>query len=288
MGSHAAAVIGWQYRHSHWRTSDMEAALAAFVVLPVALLIAVGGLHWRLSSYNRHKGLETTPLGPWGILRYYAIELQAVCCLAWWQLRAAFRDSLRTPAGANKPTVVCVHGHSGSGSNFWRLRQELERDGRPTLAVALGKPPRRLDSYAAPLVAALGDIEGPIDVVCHSMGGVILRIALQNRPDLASSIRRIVTLGSPHQGTASARGIPLSRHGHPLGRRALIRRNLPDFRTLAPRADVTTVAAVHDLLVYPSSTSHLPGATHFNLSSLGHCGLLTHPSAIHLVKKALQ
>ena len=70
------------------------------------------------------------------------------------------------------------------------------------------------------------------------------------------------------------------------GSDALVR--LPDLATLVPHAPVTTVAAHHDLVVYPSSTSHLTGARCVDLPGIGHTGLLVHDEVIAIVTEALQ
>jgi hypothetical protein len=123
----------------------------------------------------------------------------------------------------------------------------------------------------------------PIDVVAHSQGGVVARVALAGRPT-PPSVEHLVTLGSPHDGTDLATAntalgaSPTGRTGRSvlawasdggldgaapsaaqlaegsafLG--ALAGRGLPDG------LEVTSVAAEGDLVV-PALHSSLPGAT---------------------------
>jgi pimeloyl-ACP methyl ester carboxylesterase len=127
------------------------------------------------------------------------------------------------------------------------------------------------------------DPEG-IDVVCHSMGGVLLRSVLARRPDLARRIRRVVTLGSPHRGTAAARGIPWLPEVQALKRRSAFLAGLPSLSALVPRA--VTVAGTLDTIVYPVDTALEDGAEHVVIPA-GHAGLLTRPEAVAAVRHAL-
>jgi triacylglycerol esterase/lipase EstA (alpha/beta hydrolase family) len=131
-----------------------------------------------------------------------------------------------------------------------------------------------LDRALRELVAAAPD--GQVDVVAHSMGGIILRMVLARDPSLAMHVRRIVTLGSPHAGTAGARGLPLTTV-KALGRRSPL---LKELSTFPESARLTTIAARHDLVVYPQETAYLPGARVIELDGPGHTGLLTSRACI--------
>jgi pimeloyl-ACP methyl ester carboxylesterase len=112
---------------------------------------------------------------------------------------------------------------------------------------------------------------------------VIARLVLSRRPDLAERLRRVVTLGTPHRGTAAARGIPLLPEVRALKRRSELWRSLPELSELLPHAKIASVAGTHDTIVYPVSTALIPGADHVVLDGVGHAGLLTRPHAIDAV-----
>ena len=271
------------------------ALVAALAVFALAFFLAIWFplTHLVFVRYHRRRGLEPAPMGVGEALSYYWRTTVAYAVMAWWMVRAAGRGGLRRPAGeASGPPVLCVHGFLRNGTCTWGLRRALERGGRPTLAVSMGRPFRRLRHYVTPVAAALRELTvsypgTTIDVVAHSLGGIVLRRTLAEHPDLAASVGRIVTLGSPHRGTGTAYRTPLApetRHLHP-GSTTL--GELPDFAVSAPRAEVITIAAVPDFIVYPQSTSHLPGSRAVDFPGVSHPGLLTERAVIDYVVKAL-
>jgi pimeloyl-ACP methyl ester carboxylesterase len=103
--------------------------------------------------------------------------------------------------------VVLVHGFA-SRSDIW--------DGLVPLLRARGFDPRPVDWSPGPgmdalacareqvrpaLVAAAGEGSGPLAVVGHSMGGLLLRRLLLDDPALGERVRHGVTISTPHQGT---------------------------------------------------------------------------------------
>ena len=249
--------------------------------------------HWRFVRYHRRSGDLPEPLGVGGALRYYRRALASNLVMAFWFLRAFGRNGLRQPPGAvTGGPVLCVHGFLRNGSCMWGVRRALERRGRPTRAVSMGRPLRSIERYAPPLESALRELVGlhpglPIDLVAHSMGGLVLRLVLAGNPDLAAAVGRIVTLGSPHRGTASARDARLLPETRQLEPGSPFLESLPDFRTSAPQAEVFTVAAQRDFIVSPQRTSHLPGSRPMEFPDSCHPGLITEDEVIESVAATL-
>lgn len=175
---------------------------------------------------------------------------------------------------------------------MWGIRRRLERLGRPTLAVFMGIPFPTPLVYVGPLTRIMRELadrfpdEG-FDLVAHSIGGVMIREVLRRNPDLADKVHRIVTLGSPHHGTAAVRWIRRGAIHRMLALGSDYLRQLADFRSLAAHADVTTVASQHDLVVYPVETSHLAGTRQVTLEEVSHLGLMTDPRALDEIAGAL-
>lgn len=252
--------------------------------------IAAVGLyahHRRFVGYHAYKGLpQQTSFGTW--LR---AESLGAGTLGWWTLTGFRHNGLRVPPNAAGRPVLCVHGYGQNPTNFVGLRRVLEAAGRPTVAVSLRHRLAPLDRYAERLAEHIRTMaeQWPdgLDIVAHSMGGVVLRLVLHTHPDLRASVRTVITLGSPHRGTASTRGIPLLPELVALRRRSVLLRDLPQLPELLPHGRVVTIAGDTDTMVYPVETSLVPGAEAVVLPGIGHAGLLTSPQSWAAIQQAL-
>ena len=271
------------------------------LTLPVALLLAfgVGVLFWALVSHIRFesyfKDALTRPsrLGFRGWLSFYGKTLVGAYILLWWSVRAAFQTALRNPDGSIQARpVLCIHGLFMNSTCMWGIRQRLERVGHPTRGVFMGAPLPSPLSYAKPLAKVMRGLaaqfpEEGFDIVAHSIGGVMVREVLRREPELAPSVHRIVTLGSPHQGTAVVRWIKFGPLYNMLALDSEYLQNLDTFQTLAPHSKVTTIGTLNDLVVYPEFVCHLEGSSRVTLDEISHLGLMTNPRALDEVERAL-
>jgi len=238
--------------------------------------------HLRFHTYHRRRRLSYPALGVGGWAAFYGRTVVSSLSLAWWWWRARGANGLRTPSdGAQqRPPVLCVHGFHLDGTSMWGIRQTLEAHGRATQAVTLGLPYRTPEVYSASLAQALTRLlaasrDRQVDVVAHSMGGLILRYTLSRSPELAAGVRRIVTLGSPHGGTGVLQWIRFGPVYRMMSAGSAFIRALATFESSAPGARVITVASRHDLIVYPFENAHLQGAEQVTVERIGHLGMLT-------------
>ena len=73
---------------------------------------------------------------------------------------------------ADKPTVVLVHGAFADASSWNGVIEILEKDGYPVVAAA--NPLRGVGSDAAQIGALVDSIDGPVVLVGHSYGGLVI------------------------------------------------------------------------------------------------------------------
>ena len=114
------------------------------------------------------------------------------------------------PDDGHRP-VVFVHGLAGYRGNFLPMRSWFRLHGR-TRTYAVGLSGRTIPQMAVELRSYIADVvqvnnlssEQQVDVVAHSMGGLVGRLALRD-PDTAQRVHTLVTLGTPHRGTHAAR-----------------------------------------------------------------------------------
>ena len=177
----------------------------------------------------------------------------------------------RDPAGP----IVLLHGFAGWSGGLLPLERHLRaatgREGRASPARRgarwhRGPARRAADRVARVAQAARGR---PIDVVGHSMGGLVATYVAKHL-DPGARIRRVVTLGTPHRGTALA--LSGARY---LGRIASsLAQMVPgsafladlDRAALPATASLVSVAGLGDLVV-PAPCARLPRrARHHNRS----------------------
>jgi pimeloyl-ACP methyl ester carboxylesterase len=87
----------------------------------------------------------------------------------------AAHSSAQTPRAQSKPTVVLVHGAFAESSSWDGVISRLSRDGYHAVAVA--NPLRGVSADASYVSAILGEIEGPVILVGHSYGGMVITAA---------------------------------------------------------------------------------------------------------------
>lgn len=188
------------------------------------------------------------------------------------------------------PPVLFVAGFAGTRADFflmaWRLRRLAPRS---VEAVGWGLAGADLDRAAARVALAIERVVahtggGRIDVVAHGIGGLVARAALA-RLGAGAPVRRLVTLGTPHQGTKLAALAPeaLGRSLEP-GSRFL--RALAEAPT-APHVEVVSIHSPFDAVVLPFTHARCPGASYVEVDGIGHNALLFSPKVAILVAEAL-
>lgn len=103
--------------------------------------------------------------------------------------------------------IVLVHGLGGNRGLWWPLRFFLRMNGRHRV-YAFGYEDGTIERHAEDLKGFIHSVlettgEGQVDIVAHSLGGIISRYAIQ-RLGLVGSVRTLVTMATPHQGTYAA------------------------------------------------------------------------------------
>ena len=132
-----------------------------------------------------------------------------------------------------------------------------------------------------------------IDIVAHSLGGIVAR-TFMTIGDGRGKVKNLVTLGTPHQGTA------LSFFAKGLSRGALdkdLRKNSFLIRTLSHTAlpkysKITSIYSPFDWTVQPSRNAEAVGVpesafNNIKLDHVGHAGLLYSAEAFDAVVEGL-
>jgi len=224
-------------------------------------------------------------------LRAFALEC-GVTALLTLSVPVAFRRQRVRGLDQGDPRrpVILLHGYAQHSANFLWLVHRLRRDGWLHLYsvrhTALGGDIERSALRLAATIDRIRRDSGAteVDVVAHSMGGLVARACLRAR-GRASGIARLITLGTPHQGTVAFRRLGLDPMLGQMRPGSALLRRLADEP--APAADCISIYSTDDALVVPPTAAYWPGAFNIALRGIGHMSLLFSPRVYELVRENL-
>lgn len=182
-------------------------------------------------------------------------------------------------------TVVLVHGMGSNRGSFYPLQAWLRISGHDRQLAFNHRSGPSIEALAVQLKRVV-DSEvhgGRIDLVAHSLGGLVSRVYLQMLGG-DRRVDRLITLGTPHRGTYASLWAPS----------AFVRQLDPDGPFLShlnglppPRTAVTSLVAESDALVLPREAAICPFGEVRRFPALGHNGLLTSPAVFRTVTALL-
>lgn len=114
------------------------------------------------------------------------VKLALIGAVLSLALVVATAGSSTSQASDPKPTIVLVHGAWADSSGWNASVKQLQEKGYTALAVAT--PLRSLHGDAAYLSSVLASIEGPIVLVGHSYGGMVLTNAATGNPNVKALV----------------------------------------------------------------------------------------------------
>jgi len=193
------------------------------------------------------------------------------------------RDVPSKPAVGRLPLLL-VHGYCCNRGFWWWLKPRLETRGCSVATITLEPLFGNIDGYAQ-------QVARRVDVVCretgaerlvlagHSMGGLVIRAYLRRYGE--ARVARLVTLGTPHRGSALARIGP-GRNSRQMEPGSSWLRELELAPLLVP------CIACHssgDNFVMPSSAA-LAGAESRALPAVGHIAMSISPVVLETLLAA--
>lgn len=88
--------------------------------------------------------------------------------------------------GAEKPTIVLVHGAFADSSSWDGVVRRLAREGYPVIAAAV--PLRSISGDAAYVGGLVDSLSGPVVLVGHSYGGAVISATARGRPSVKALV----------------------------------------------------------------------------------------------------
>lgn len=183
--------------------------------------------------------------------------------------------------------VIVVHGLWLNGLEFFLLRERLAAAGFEPSVFRYSSMNATVADVADALAAKLASFAGPVHVVAHSLGGVVVLDTFLRHAVLPPG--RAVLLGSPVQGSRAARAIGAWAAGpHILGSLAMAELVRPQARRWNGARELGVIAGSRSAglgrlfasLPVPNDgtvaveETVLPGATSHIVHDVSHTGML--------------
>jgi pimeloyl-ACP methyl ester carboxylesterase len=285
-------ALGAWLRAAHAWSFAAVAALAIGLALGAraALLGFTSTVGWLVRSpreAQEHIGLAGTVRCLLG--EYRALVTDNVFYLPWSSL-AVRPDPV--PLADGRMPVILVHGYLSNRGYFRPLVRFLEASGvgpvhTPDFPVVFTSIERFADELHATIERICADSGAArVALVCHSMGGLAAREYLRTHG--SGRIAKLVTLASPHHGTALA-SIGLGLNARQMRQGSDFLRRLESAEQASPpQLAALSIYSPHDNLVSPQHTSRLPWARNLAIPGVGHIALLAAPAALAAVLEALR
>ena len=186
--------------------------------------------------------------------------------------------------------VVLVHGFFCNRGLWSPWMGRLRAKGIPAVAVTLEPPFGSIDRYPALIEAAVGRLQAATGMapvlVGHSMGGLAIR-AWRAIAGNAGRVHRIVTIGTPHRGTAIARHAR-TRNGLEMRVDSPWLEQLAKAETPEGYRAFTCFWGHCDNIVFPTRGATLPGADNRHIAGTPHVAMAFHPVIFEHVVEAVE
>lgn len=203
----------------------------------------------------------------------------------------AKQDSQLRPGPAEDwPPLVFVHGLGGSSGDFFTMSTLFWLSGRKrSYRVAFG-PAKGIEQLAEHLVEYVTKVckvndESRVDLIAHSMGGVVARLAL-GYMGLAHNVENFISLGVPHAGTYPAR-YGNSKTLHDLRPGSELMKKLNSL-TIPDSVKTACLWSKNDLFVLPPESACLDGTLNIEMSPFTHYSYLLDPRSFEVVRIILE
>lgn len=286
-----ALALGWGL---HWAVVQHASVWRALGVLALAvswhalwLTLTFALMVWRNRDDPAPKPTPTELLRAW-----WAEVLTAPKVFGWLQPFRSQRFADTLPAErsvAPQVGVVLVHGFVCNRGLWNPWIERLRGLGVPHIAVNLEPVFGVIDDYPDIIERAVQRITQatgrPPVLVAHSMGGLAVRAWLQ-RYQADERVAKVLTIGTPHQGTWLAHfgSTPNARQMIPQGAwLAQLAANEP-----ASRARCFVCCFSHcDNIVFPAMTGVLPGSRAALIRGAAHVDMVGRPEVFDEVLAAL-
>jgi hypothetical protein len=205
----------------------------------------------------------------------------------------------RRPKGANPRPILLVHGIIHNRSAFVRLKRRMEKRGwvnvftlnYSTFHGNVLQMVEELSRKVDLVMKRTGATQ--IDIVAHSLGGIVARTYM-SLGEGRGRVRRLVTLGTAHQGTQLSfvvKGLSRGALDADLKVNSYLMRLLHNTE-LPKNSEIISIYSPFDWTVVPGENGHCVGRPRASIKNIqldlvGHMGLLYSGEAFDAVVRSI-
>lgn len=206
-----------------------------------------------------------------------------------YSLFSSRKVTVRAQEADGHPPLIFVHGLGGSRGDFLLMSSYFWLKGRSRTYRIHFRKGQSIDQMAKALAGFVRRVkrttrEKKVDIVAHSLGGLISRIAVVEHR-LAGSVKTLITLGAPHLGTHSARLLDTETF-RDLRPESVLMRRLRNKRWPS-RVRGVTFWSRSDLMILPPESAALPGTSTVEMPRFTHYSYLIDPKSWRTVYETL-
>jgi pimeloyl-ACP methyl ester carboxylesterase len=256
---------------------DYELILSAFLAIAGVYITYIAILFIAIHHLNRKDPEPRASLG--ALLQACLREASTAPRVFLW--RQPFRTQTIPDflPSSDKPGVVFIHGFFCNRAFWAPWMAQLQTQSRAFVAITLEPAFGSIDAYAPLVEAAVAKVTQatgqPPTLICHSMGGLAARAWLRSGSDNEARVQRVITIGTPHFGTAlsTEKALLPFTNTHQMQRLGPWTQQLAKDEPASRYANFTCWYSNCDNIVVPTSTAMLPGADNRLVTAQGHVSM---------------
>jgi pimeloyl-ACP methyl ester carboxylesterase len=282
------AAGGWLVAARGWTPGD-AAALALAVA--AAWRLAFGLTAYAVAWWWRSPTPEAFRVGPAALALHVATEVGALNAVysVLHPFERLWMGEARLPGPGPRLPVLLVHGYVCNRGVWSSMARALRSRGERCWAVNFEPVYGSIDRWVPALAARIDELlaateAGRVVLVAHSMGGLAARAYLRRHG--GARVARLITIGSPHQGSQHAHlGAGQNAREMESGSAWLAALAAGESQGLA--APLVCIYSHHDDFVAPQTNGAHPAGRNLPVAGTGHFALLWSPAVQNLVAQEL-
>jgi triacylglycerol esterase/lipase EstA (alpha/beta hydrolase family) len=228
---------------------------------------------------------------------FKGVVIESLCLffkLITTPLRFYFDRIPKTAVPDSRPPILFVHGWGSASHAFLLIYLLLKKQGFKNMYFMTYRPifadARKLAGQVAEKIDFVREKTGAakINVISHSMGGVLTRYAIKNG-GADGKVEKLIALGGPHMGSRVAAFVLMGKNTLQMAYKSAFLTDLASGGMTCGDTHYVSIYSDFDNFIIPQDSSRLGAdATNINVPFHGHIFLLYSFHVIRLIIKELR